>query len=70
MIILQTFNGTVSLTALVLSAFITERKRTLREIEEACERLTEALSRLAPEEPLDRWRSRPEEHDHRNGHRP
>ncbi|WP_216586921.1 MASE1 domain-containing protein [Streptomyces brasiliscabiei] len=69
MVILQTFNGTVSLTALVLSAFITERKRTLREIGEACERLTEALSRLAPEEPRDPWRSRPPHPDHRNGHR-
>ncbi|MFI6009545.1 MASE1 domain-containing protein [Streptomyces sp. NPDC051243] len=55
MVILQAFNGTVSLTALLLSAIITERNRTLREIERVCERLTEALSRLAPEETLHRW---------------
>ncbi|WP_449342149.1 MASE1 domain-containing protein, partial [Streptomyces aurantiogriseus] len=53
MVILQAFNGTVSLTALVLSAVVTERNRTLREIEGACERLTEVLARLAPDETPD-----------------
>lgn len=68
MVILQAFNGTVSLTALLLSAVIAERNRTLREIERVCERLTEALSRLAPEEPLDRWASsRPGEHERGSG---
>ncbi|WP_406171816.1 MASE1 domain-containing protein [Streptomyces sp. NBC_00996] len=66
MVILQAFNGTVSLTALLLSAMVAERNRTLREIEEACERLTEALSRLASDETLDQWpSSRPKRHDHR-----
>ncbi|WP_367321866.1 MASE1 domain-containing protein [Streptomyces sp. HUAS ZL42] len=71
MVILQAFNGTVSLTALLLSAVITERNHTLREIAEACERLTEALSRLAPDETLDHWPpSRPDGRDHRERHRP
>lgn len=55
MVILQAFNGTVSLTALLLSAVVTEQNHTLREIEEACGRLAEALSRLAPDETLDKW---------------
>jgi hypothetical protein len=55
----------VSLTALLLSAVISEQNRTLREIEEACGRLTEALSRLAPDETFDKWPScRPEGPDH------
>lgn len=71
MVILQAFNGTVALTSLLLSAVIAERNRTLRHIEEVCERLTEALFRLEPEEPLDqRPSSRPKERDHRKGHRP
>ncbi|MBA2807704.1 MASE1 domain-containing protein [Streptomyces sp. KM273126] len=53
MVVLQAFNGTVSLTALLLSAIVTERKRTFREIEQVCERLTEALSRLAPDEKFE-----------------
>ncbi|WP_435876936.1 MASE1 domain-containing protein [Streptomyces acidicola] len=53
MVVLQAFNGTVSLTALLLSAIVTERKHTLREIEQVCERLTEALSRLAPDEKFE-----------------
>ncbi|WP_189187346.1 MASE1 domain-containing protein [Streptomyces albiflavescens] len=66
MVILQAFNGTVSLTALLLAAVITERNRTLREIEEACERLTEALSRLASNEGLDQLpTSRPKRRDRR-----
>ncbi|MGW6905985.1 MASE1 domain-containing protein [Streptomyces sp. NPDC054940] len=68
MVILQAFNGTVTLTALLLSAVIAERNRTLGEIERVCERLTEALSRLAPEEPLDRWSSsRPGERERGKG---
>jgi integral membrane sensor domain MASE1 len=71
MVILQAFNGTVSLTALLLSAVITEQNHTLREIEEACERLTEALSRLAPDETLDQWpSSRPERPDRQKWRRP
>ncbi|PAZ14087.1 hypothetical protein CLM62_21835 [Streptomyces sp. SA15] len=64
MVVLQAFNGTVSLTALLLSAIIAERNRTFRQIEEACERLSEALSRLAPDEALaQRPSSRPEGRD-------
>ncbi|QIY72357.1 MASE1 domain-containing protein [Streptomyces sp. RLB1-33] len=71
MVILQAFNGTVSLTALLLSAAITEQNRTLREIEGACERLTEALSRLAPDETLDQWpSSRRERPDRQKWRRP
>jgi integral membrane sensor domain MASE1 len=70
MVVLQAFNGTVSLTALLLSAVISEHNRTLREIEEACERLTEALYRLAPDETFDHWpSSRRERPDHQKGHR-
>jgi integral membrane sensor domain MASE1 len=61
MVILQAFNGTVSLMALLLSAIITERNRTVREIEGVVERLTEALLRLAPDEALKRWPSFPPE---------
>ncbi|GGZ88013.1 membrane protein [Streptomyces bluensis] len=53
MVILQAFNGTVSLTALLLSAIVAERNNTSREIEQVCERLREALSRLAPDERFD-----------------
>ncbi|MFF2512832.1 MASE1 domain-containing protein [Streptomyces sp. NPDC058086] len=71
MVILQAFNGTVSLTALLLSAVVTEQNRTLREIEGACERLKEALSRLAPDETFDHWpSSRPERPDRQKWHRP
>jgi len=51
MVILQTFNGTVSLTALLLSAVVTERDRTLREIEDVCDSLREVLARLSVAEP-------------------
>ncbi|KAB1149504.1 hypothetical protein F7R91_06820 [Streptomyces luteolifulvus] len=68
MVILQTFNGTVSLTALLLSAIITERDRTFEEIEEVCERLTEALSRLEADVTLDEWPvPRPDGSEHRAG---
>jgi integral membrane sensor domain MASE1 len=53
MVILQTFNGTVSLTALLLSAVITERDRTFQDIEGACERLRGLLAQLAQHERLD-----------------
>jgi integral membrane sensor domain MASE1 len=70
MVILQAFNGTVSLTALVLSAVVTERDRTLREIEEACDRLQDVLSQLALDERLDTLpSSHPDEHEGRErGH--
>jgi integral membrane sensor domain MASE1 len=75
MIILQAFNGTVALTALLLSATVTERNHTLEEIEKVCTHLKEALSRLAPEEKSDAapgvWPSSyPKERDHRGQRRP
>ncbi|MER5941238.1 MASE1 domain-containing protein [Streptomyces sp. NPDC001928] len=62
MVILQAFNGTVALTSLLLSATIAERNQTVRALNEACERLTEALSQLAPDHhPALRM----EDHEHR-----
>lgn len=56
MINLQAFNGSVALTALLLSAIITERIRTRREIEQICTQLAEAVVRLAPDEAsLRQW---------------
>ncbi|SPT51462.1 MASE1 domain-containing protein [Actinomadura madurae] len=74
MIILQAFNGTVALTALLLSAVVTERNHTLEEIEKVCDHLKGALSRLALEEKRDgtpgAWApSRPKEPDHRGRRR-
>lgn len=51
MVILQAFNGTVALTALLLSAVITERNQTLRALQDACDDLTEALTQLVPDRP-------------------
>ncbi|WP_329184818.1 MASE1 domain-containing protein [Actinacidiphila glaucinigra] len=56
---LQAFNGTAALTALLLSATVTEREHTRREIEQVCRRLGEALSRLAPDEKTDHWAAVP-----------
>ncbi|WP_433476325.1 MASE1 domain-containing protein [Spirillospora sp. CA-142024] len=74
MIILQAFNGTVALTALLLSAAVTERNHTLKEIEKVCDHLREALTRLALEEKFDgapgAWPPYPKGHDHRRQHRP
>ncbi|MFF7673927.1 MASE1 domain-containing protein [Actinacidiphila glaucinigra] len=56
---LQAFNGTAALTALLLSATVTEREHTRREIEQVCRRLGEALSRLAPDEKTDQWAAVP-----------
>ncbi|MFE9041649.1 MASE1 domain-containing protein [Streptomyces sp. NPDC012421] len=46
MIKLQTFNGTMALTALLLSAVITEQLNTRRSVEQACEELLEVLEHL------------------------
>lgn len=46
MIKLQTFNGTMALTALLLSAVITEQLNTRRSVERACEELLEVLEHL------------------------
>lgn len=60
MVILQAFNGTVALTALLLSAIVAERNQTLRALQEACDDLTEALSRLVPDQPPGMRPVRPE----------
>ncbi|MGW5336490.1 MASE1 domain-containing protein [Streptomyces bauhiniae] len=61
MVKLQGFNGTMALTALLLSAVITEQRHTRRSVERACEELVEVLEHLtageappprpAPEDP-------------------
>ncbi|MFF9363992.1 MASE1 domain-containing protein [Streptomyces griseoluteus] len=43
---LQGFNGTMALTALLLSAVITEQRHTRRSVERACEELVEVLENL------------------------
>lgn len=55
MIKLQAFNGTMALTALLLSAVITEQRNTRRSVERACQELVEVLEHLtAGEAPRDR----------------
>ncbi|MFI8180025.1 MASE1 domain-containing protein [Actinacidiphila glaucinigra] len=56
---LQAFNGSAALTALLLSATVSEREHTRREIEQVCRRLGEALSRLAPDEKIEHWAAVP-----------
>ncbi|MDH6546422.1 integral membrane sensor domain MASE1 [Streptomyces sp. SAI-208] len=46
MIKLQAFNGTIALTALLLSAVITEQRNTRRSVEAACHELVEVLEHL------------------------
>ncbi|PWI18005.1 hypothetical protein DI272_30495 [Streptomyces sp. Act143] len=46
MIKLQAFNGTMALTALLLSAVITEQRNTRRSVELACQELVEVLEHL------------------------
>ncbi|MFJ6392430.1 MASE1 domain-containing protein [Streptomyces sp. NPDC091972] len=46
MIKLQAFNGTIALTALLLSAVITEQRNTRRSVERACQELVEVLEHL------------------------
>ncbi|OQR65991.1 hypothetical protein B6E66_00015 [Streptomyces maremycinicus] len=47
MIKLQAFNGTMALTALLLSAVIVEQQHTRRSVERACQELVEVLEHLA-----------------------
>ncbi|MEU8588842.1 MASE1 domain-containing protein [Streptomyces sp. NPDC048664] len=47
MIALQAFNGAAAMTALLLSAAVTERNETLRKIEETCRRLAELATAIA-----------------------
>ncbi|MET9445105.1 MASE1 domain-containing protein [Streptomyces sp. NPDC006610] len=46
MIKLQAFNGSMALTALLLSAVITEQRNTRRSVERACQELVEVLDHL------------------------
>ncbi|MGV9455446.1 MASE1 domain-containing protein [Streptomyces sp. NPDC003635] len=50
MIKLQAFNGTMALTALLLSAVITEQRNTRRSVERACQELVEVLEHLTASE--------------------
>ncbi|MFE0729851.1 MASE1 domain-containing protein [Streptomyces antibioticus] len=59
MVKLQAFNGTMALTALLLSAVIMEQRNTRRSVESACQELVEVLEHLtaddnrrAPYDPL------------------
>jgi integral membrane sensor domain MASE1 len=47
MVTLQAFNGSVSLTALLLSALIAERNRTELQIQQLCRQLTEIVGQLS-----------------------
>ncbi|MEU0335626.1 MASE1 domain-containing protein [Streptomyces sp. NPDC006193] len=48
---LQAFNGALALTALLLSAVITEQRNTRRSVEKACQELAEVLEHLTAGEP-------------------
>ncbi|MFF3515244.1 MASE1 domain-containing protein [Streptomyces sp. NPDC002573] len=49
MVALQAFNGAASMTALLLSAAITERNQAQAKIEETCRRLAEMTARITPD---------------------
>lgn len=49
MIALQAFNGAAAMTALLLSAVITERNEAQKKIEETCRRLAEMAARITPD---------------------
>nr|WP_229342877.1 MASE1 domain-containing protein [Streptomyces flavotricini] len=51
MVNLQALNGSAALTALLLSALVTEQNNVRTEIERACEELAEVVERLAPGRP-------------------
>jgi hypothetical protein len=50
---LQAFNGAMALTALILSAVITEQIYTRRSVERACQELVEVLEHLTAGESAD-----------------
>ncbi|MET9410242.1 MASE1 domain-containing protein [Streptomyces sp. NPDC002935] len=54
MIKLQAFNGTMALTALLLSAVITEQRNTRRSVELACQELVQVLEHLTAGNPSPR----------------
>ncbi|MGX1567452.1 MASE1 domain-containing protein, partial [Streptomyces sp. NPDC055509] len=53
MLKLQAFNGAMALTALILSAVITEQIHTRRSVERACQELVEVLEHLTAGESAD-----------------
>ncbi|MFJ9419902.1 MASE1 domain-containing protein [Streptomyces sp. NPDC101227] len=55
MVNLQALNASTALTALLLSAIITEQNAIRRKIEHACGELAEVVDRLAPGESRRRW---------------
>ncbi|MFC7844261.1 MASE1 domain-containing protein [Streptomyces sp. NPDC057382] len=60
MLKLQTFNGAMALTALLLSAVISEQIQTRRSVERACQELVEVLGHLTAGDPADgRTRAEP-----------
>ncbi|WP_208026432.1 MASE1 domain-containing protein [Streptomyces sp. Tu 3180] len=61
MINLQAFNGAVALTALLLSAVITEQHNTRRSVERACQELVEVLEHLTAGESASGRPSREED---------
>ncbi|MFD9404550.1 MASE1 domain-containing protein [Streptomyces sp. NPDC060011] len=54
MIKLQAFNGSMALTALLLSAVITEQRNTRRSVERACQELVQVLEHLTAGNPPPR----------------
>ncbi|MER5842570.1 MASE1 domain-containing protein [Streptomyces prasinus] len=57
---LQVFNGAVALTALLLSALVTEQRNTRRSVERACQELVEVLEHLTAGETASGLPSRDE----------
>ncbi|MGW7491505.1 MASE1 domain-containing protein [Streptomyces sp. NPDC054786] len=55
MINLQALNASAALTALLLSAIVSEQNSIRRKIEQACSELAEVVDRLAPGESRRRW---------------
>ncbi len=55
MVNLQALNASAALTALLLSAIVTEQNTIRRKIEQACTELAEVVDRLAPGESRHRW---------------
>ncbi|MET8446139.1 MASE1 domain-containing protein [Streptomyces sp. NPDC005209] len=70
---LQAFNGTMALTALLLSSVITEQRNTRTSVEEACQELAEVLEHLTaadappPRAPADTEKAEKAEKGERRG---
>ncbi|QIY60307.1 hypothetical protein HEP86_37815 [Streptomyces sp. RPA4-5] len=55
MVNLQALNASAALTALLLSAIVTEQNSIRRKVEQACRELADVVDRLAPGESRRRW---------------